>query len=347
MKIRVGIAGVTGYTGSELLRILVNHPDVEITCITSETYQGKNISAVHHQFRGLIDQQCRPLDPELLVKETDLVFTALPHGRSCAVVPYLLEKGKKVIDLSADFRLKDPGLYERWYGWEHPAPELLKKAVYGIPELNRQTIGSADLVANPGCYPTSVILALAPLLRQNIIDSGTIIIDSKSGVSGAGRVPKQDYHFPECTENFKAYKVVGHQHTPEIEQELGIIAGEPLVISFTPHLVPMKRGILSTIYVKPKEVIEEKNLAELYTEAYRGEVFIRILEPPALPETRFVCGSNFCDLSFRVDKRSNNVILISAIDNLVKGASGQAVQNMNVLFQWPEHRGLKTPAFCP
>ncbi|NLC51012.1 MAG: N-acetyl-gamma-glutamyl-phosphate reductase, partial [Firmicutes bacterium] len=314
---------------------------------TSTTHAGRAVADFHPQFTGLIDAEFSTFDLHEAVEKTDIIFCALPHGKSAAIVVPLLEAGAKVIDLSADFRLKEAGLYPQWYNQEHPSPHFLPEAVYGLPELKREQISKARLIANPGCYPTASILALAPLAKAKLVDWKSVVLDAKSGVSGAGRSLKQAFHFPECTENFKAYKVPNHQHIPEIEQELGILAGSRPCLSFTPHLVPMVRGILITAYVRLTKELTEPDLWELYEHFYEGESFIRLLKPPRLPETRFVMGTNFCDLSLRYDQRTGRVIVFSAIDNLVKGASGQAVQNMNIICNLPEEQGLKHVAPLP
>jgi N-acetyl-gamma-glutamyl-phosphate reductase len=292
------------------------------------------------------DLICQALDVERLSQACDFLFTALPHKNAMEVVPGFIERGLKVVDLSADFRLGDPRVYEEWYG-AHTAPALLQDAVYGIPELHREEIKRAALVANPGCYPTSVILALAPALRHKLIDHRTIIADSKSGVSGAGRSAVLSSLFAEVSENFKAYKVTEHRHTPEMEQELSRMAAEKVVITFTPHLVPMKRGILSTIYASLKKPSSESEILDLYRNFYAAEKFVRLHPSDLLPGTADVFGSNYCDIGLRVDKRNNRLILISAIDNLVKGASGQAIQNMNLMLGLEESLGLEVVPLYP
>ncbi len=344
---KVGIIGATGYTGIELLRFIKLHPRARVTRITSTSQQGEDISKVHPQFQKIYDLELEELDIDSIAGEVDIIFCALPHGLALEKVPEILQKGKRVIDLSADFRLKDPGDYSLWYDFKHPHEEYLQESIYGLPEFYRENIKGARLVANPGCYPTSILLALKPLIEENLIDTTSIIVDSKSGVSGAGRAARMPFHFTECTENFKAYRVAGHQHTAEIEQELKNLAGEDVVITFTPHLVPMIRGILSTLYANIKEGVGEKQVREAFYRAYEKEEFIRLIEDPLLPETKFVYGTNFCDIGFRVDGRTGRIIIISAIDNLVKGAAGQAVQNMNVLFDWPEKTGLNQPVVYP
>jgi N-acetyl-gamma-glutamyl-phosphate reductase len=295
---------------------------------------------VHPQFYGRVDLNLQELNVKQIAKMADVAFCALPHGQSALVVSELYKKGLKVIDLSADYRLKDPALYPEWYNPEHPLPGLLGEAVYGLPELYKEQIKNAKILANPGCYPTSILLALAPLLSGKIIKPNSIIIDAKSGVSGAGRSPKQPFHFPDCTENFKAYKVAGHQHTAEIEQELGLLAAEELKVTFTPHLVPMVRGILSTIYAEGVVDTNQAELEAVLASFYSSCPFVRVLKAPALPETRMVRGSNFCDIAVKYDSRTKRIIILAAIDNLLKGASGQAVQNMNIMYGLEENTGL-------
>ncbi len=343
---RVGIIGATGYTGIDLVRLLLRHSEVQLSALTAKKNVGQPIWKLFPSIFKEIDLICQPLEVESLSKACDFIFTALPHKAVMEVAPGFLEKGIKVVDLSADFRLADPKVYEQWYE-SHTAPDLLKEAVYGIPELHREEIKKARLVANPGCYPTSVILALAPALRNQIIDQRTIIADSKSGVSGAGRSAVLSSLFAEVSENFKAYKVAEHRHTPEIEQELSRLAGEKVIITFTPHLVPMKRGILSTIYASLRTAHSEKEILDLYHNFYAHEKFIRIHPADLLPSTADVLGSNYCDIGLRVDKRNNRLILLAAIDNLVKGASGQAVQNMNLMLGLEESLGLDIVPLYP
>jgi N-acetyl-gamma-glutamyl-phosphate reductase len=339
--LKVAVIGATGYTGRELLQILARHPFARPVYLTSESFAGQRIDQIYPQFRSVVELPLQKLEDSGPPAECDFIFCALPHGLSMETVPKLLETGKKVVDLSGDFRLKDSTLYPEWYGYSHGQEGWLAESVYGLPEFHRAAISRARLVANPGCYPTSVLLPLKPLLSEGVIDPDDIIVDAKSGVSGAGRTPKIPFHFPECTENFKAYKVAGHQHTPEIEQELKAVAGRQVIITFTPHLAPMVRGILSTIYLRLKDGIDEAALWHIYENHYGREPFIRFYREPELPETKFVSGTNFCDISFRLDKRTRRLIVVSAIDNLVKGAAGQAVQNMNIMLGWPEEAGLK------
>lgn len=337
---KAAILGATGYTGTELVRLLSTHPEINLVYISSESYAGEKISEIHPQFVGQVELTLERMQLEQIPPSVDLVFCALPHGKSAGVVPALLNKQLRVIDLSADFRLKQPELYNEWYSMDHPCKELLKSAVYGLPEIYKDEISEAKLIANPGCYPTSILLALAPLLKNKLVVTNSIIIDAKSGVSGAGRAPKPPFHFPDCTENFKAYRVASHQHTPEVEQELGRLAGEDLKVTFTPHLVPMIRGILSTIYLQLDQYKSEEELYAIYKSFYSSSPFVRVLDAPLMPETRFVRGSNYCDLALKYDRRTGRVIIISAIDNLVKGASGQAVQNMNIMLGLPGETGL-------
>lgn len=345
--LNVAIVGASGYTGLELIRILHCHPEVAVTCLTSEQSAGKRISDVFPTLRGRCDLVLENLEPVRVAEKADLIFTALPHKAAMEVVPTFLKLGKKVVDLSADYRLADPAIYGEWYE-PHLNPANLKKAVYGSPEIRRSKIKMAKLVANPGCYPTSIILALAPLLKKGLIDLTSIIADSASGVTGAGRSAKVDSLYCEVNEGYKAYGVGGtHRHIPEIEQELSLLAGKPVRVTFTPHLVPMDRGILSTIYATPNKSISNETIFRLYQEFYAGEPFVRILGKGALPSTAFVRGSNFCDIAPLVDLRTGRVILVSAIDNLVKGASGQAVQNMNLICGFPETMGLEGLALFP
>lgn len=345
--LNVAIVGASGYTGLELIRILYRHPEVAVTCLTSEQSAGKRISDIFPTLRGRCDLVLENLEPVRVAEKADLIFTALPHKAAMEVVPTFLKLGKQVIDLSADYRLSDPQVYGAWYE-PHLNPSNLKKAVYGLPEVRRAKIKGAKLIANPGCYPTSIILALAPLLKKGLIKTGEIIADSASGVTGAGRAAKVDSLYCEVNEGYKAYGVGGvHRHTPEIEQELSLLAGEQIVMTFTPHLVPMDRGILSTVYAAPRKAITTEKLVKLYDEFYRGEPFVRVLPQGSLPSTAFVRGSNFCDIAPLVDKRTGRIIVVSAIDNLVKGASGQAVQNMNLVCGFPETMGLEGLALFP
>ncbi|NJD36933.1 MAG: N-acetyl-gamma-glutamyl-phosphate reductase [Geobacter sp.] len=345
--LKIAIVGASGYTGLELIRLLDRHPQAEVSCVTSEQSAGKRISDTFPTLRCRCDLVLEPLDPEAIAAKADLIFTALPHQAAMKVVPAFLAAGKKVIDLSADYRLHDPAVYAAWYE-PHLNPELLPEAVFGLPEVRRDAIRQARLVATPGCYPTSVILGLKPLLENGLIDPATIIADSKSGTSGAGRSAKVDSLYCEVNDSFKAYGVGGvHRHTPEIEQELSELAGRPVTITFTPHLVPMDRGILSTIYATPARAVSTEELVALYADTYKDEPFVRPLPKGQFPATAFVRGSNFCDIGITLDSRANRIVVVSAIDNLVKGASGQAIQNMNLICGFTETSGLEGVAIFP
>ena len=344
--IRIGIVGASGYTGVELARLLCGCPDVKLTVATSRQHKGRKLAEVYPSLAGLVDIVCEDLPAGELVERADLFFTAVPHQTAMAIVPDLLQAGKKVVDLSADFRLHDADVYEKWYQ-KHTAQQYLAEAVYGLPELHRQQIAKARLVANPGCYPTSVILGLAPLLQDGAIEPETIIADSKSGASGAGRGAQTGTLFCEVTEGFKAYKVAEHRHTPEMEQEINALCKKPVTISFTPHLLPMSRGILSTIYAKLAKPLTDNEVFDIYRDYYKDEPFVRLCAPGTLPATQFVRGSNFCDIGFKTDSRTGRVVIVSAIDNLVKGAAGQAVQNMNLMCSLPETRGLLVVPLFP
>jgi N-acetyl-gamma-glutamyl-phosphate reductase len=344
--INIGIVGASGYTGVELARLLCNCPDVKLSVATSRQYNGKKLSAVYPNIAGMVDIVCEDLKTEELVGRADLFFTAVPHQTAMEIVPDLLKAGKKVVDLSADFRLHDADVYQKWYQ-NHTAQEYIAEAVYGLPELHRQHIAEARLVANPGCYPTSVILGLAPLLQAEAIEPETIIVDSKSGTSGAGRLAQTGTLFCEVTEGFKAYKVAEHRHTPEMEQEISKLCNKSITISFTPHLLPMSRGILSTIYAKLTSPMSDSEVNGIYKGFYKDETFVRLCEPGSYPATQFVRGSNFCDIGVKIDNRTGRIVILSAIDNLVKGAAGQAVQNMNLMCNLPETKGLLSVPLFP
>jgi N-acetyl-gamma-glutamyl-phosphate reductase len=346
-KLRIAIVGSSGYTGGELYRLLLLHPFAIVTAVTSERSAGRPISDIFPHLAGLTDLVCAPLDPEAVARKADLAFLALPHVTAQDAAYRFHKLGVKVVDLSADYRLSDTALYEKWYEHRHQYPDLLAQAVYGLPELHRGKIRTASLVANPGCYPTSAILGLAPLITKKLVDIGSIVIDSKSGVSGAGRSPGLPYHFPEANEAFMAYKVGTHRHTPEIEQELSGLAGTPVTLSFTPHLVPMNRGILTTAYAKLGAQMDTGQLNALYREFYGKEPFIRVLPLGQFPNVRNVRGSNFCDIGVYADPRTGRAVIVTAIDNLVKGASGQAVQNMNIMMGFEETAGLRFAALFP
>ncbi len=342
--IKVAVLGATGYAGIELVRLLSNHPDVSLEILGSHSFSGQNINDVYKNFKHILDKECTEIDIDEVAK-CDVVFTALPHGASKSVIPAIAEKGVKVIDLSGDFRYDDPAVYAAWYGEEHSSPELLAKSVYGLCELHRDKIKDAPLIGNPGCYTTCSILGAAPLLKSGIGSTKNVIVDAKSGVTGAGRGLGLPYHFCECTENSKAYKVATHRHTSEIEQELSKLAGEEVLISFTPHLIPQKRGILATIYINLNKPCTTEEIAKLYEDFYKDEFFVRTLPAGELPETKHVAGSNFVDIGVVVDERLQRAVVVSALDNIVKGAAGQAVQNMNIMFGLPEDTGLKFAGF--
>jgi N-acetyl-gamma-glutamyl-phosphate reductase len=345
--IKAGIVGVTGYTGEILVGLLLRHPEVKIAWVTSQSHKNEKLSDVYPHLREITDIVCKKPDIEKLAGQADVIFIALPNGMAMKMVPKILKAGAKVVDLSADFRFKDASVFENWYKIEHSCPKLLADAVYGLPEINK--IKGAKLVANPGCYATASILGLYPLVKSGLIETDSIVIDAKSGVSGAGKSLTDDTHFPNCNEGISAYKVASHRHTPEIEQALG----NGIKLTFTPHLVPMTRGILATIYAKAvpagrqaKKPVSEKGLLKIFNDYYEGKPFVRILEDK-MPSTKYVYGTNYCDIAVKFDKRTNNIIVLSAIDNLVKGASGQAVQNMNLMFGLPETAGLELVPIYP
>jgi len=344
--LRVGIYGASGYTGQELLRILARHPGVRIAAVTSRRYKGTPVSEIYPAFQGRLDLKFMDASPEEVAGKADFIFSALPHGTAMEAVPLFIRAGKKVVDLSADYRLRDVAVFERHY-CRHASPDLLGRAVYGLPELNRSEIAGSSLVANPGCYPTSVILGLAPALKEGILDPASIIADSKSGVSGAGREPRIGSLFCEVNEGFKAYNVFRHRHTPEMEQELSRIAGTEIRISFAPHLLPISRGILSTIYATVRSGTSAADLISLYREFYRDERFIRIYPEGAVPNVSSVRGTNYCDIGFAVDRDKRRIAVCSAIDNLFKGAAGQAVQNMNIMTGLKEDTALDLMALFP
>ncbi len=344
--VRIGIYGGSGYTGQELLRLLSGHPGAEVVAATSRRFAGVPVADVYPVFSGRTDLTYTDISPEEMAARADLVFLALPHGVSMEVAPLFLKAGRKVIDLSADFRIRDAASYEAWYG-RHTAAATIPEAVYGLPELYRDRIRTSRLVANPGCYPTSIILGLAPVLGSRWVETGSVIADSKSGVSGAGRDPQIASLYCEVDGGFKAYKVGRHRHTPEIEQELSLLAGSEMKISFTPHLLPVKRGILSTIYATLQRDVTGEDATALYREFYRDEPFVRVCRAGQVPNLSSVVGSNYCDIGVAVDPRTRRIIIVSVIDNLIKGASGQAIQNMNLLCGLEEATGLPTIALFP
>lgn len=344
--LKVAVVGATGYTGVELIRLLLRHPKVRITTLSSRQYADQNIAHIFPSLAGQIDTVCEELDLDTLAKNTDVVFTAVPHKTAMDIVPELLKRGVRVIDLSADFRLQDVDVYQQWYQ-AHSCPELIQDAVYGLPELYREQIKGAKLVANPGCYPTSIAVALAPLLRRNLVVADTLILDSKSGATGAGRSAKTASLFCEVNEGFKAYAVASHRHTPEIEQVLSEVGQKEIKVNFTPHLLPLNRGILSTCYATIAEDVTSSQIAAAFQDSYANEPFIRVCPEGQLPNTAYIQGSNFVDLGWVVDTRTGRVIVISAIDNLVKGAAGQAIQNMNIMCAFAETAGLDVVPLFP
>ncbi len=342
--IRAAVVGATGYAGAELVRILTGHPDMELTAVTSRQYAGVRFDKVFPSMAGSVNLVCEEFSVRDIAEKTDAVFTALPHKLPMAFVPDLVKQGKKVVDLSADFRFGNVSQYEAFYQ-PHTAKDLLKEAVYGLSEVYADQIKTASVVGNPGCYPTSLLLPMIPLLKNKMLDIHSIIADSKSGVSGAGRSPSLTVHFCEAAESFKAYKVGNHRHTPEMEEILSREAGESVSITFVPHLVPISRGMLTTAYATLARKISEADIRECIGEFYAGRPFIRLCQDNSVPDTRNVRGSNYCDIGFKIEARNNRLILISAIDNLVKGAAGQAVQNMNLMFGLDETRGLNSVPF--
>lgn len=334
---KVSVIGATGYTGAELVRLLLHHPQVEIDRLTSESFAGKKISQIYPSIKCEI--VCEHLNLNKI--KSSFVFTALPHGTSSEIVGRLYDRGIKVVDLSADFRLQNPQLYQKWYGIDHPRKDLLAKSVYGLPEIHKDKIKKASLVANPGCYPTSVILALAPLFKEGMIEEKGIVVDSKSGVSGAGRNPSLKTHFPEVNENINAYQITGHRHIPEMEQELGRLIEGKVNLTFIPHLIPVNRGIFSTCYADLKIKMTTEDIVDVYKKFYNKEPFVEVLPPGIFPHTKEVLFSNRCRIGLNVDKRCGKVVVLSVIDNLGKGASGQAIQNMNLMCGFDEKMGLE------
>lgn len=347
-KFRIAIAGASGYAGAELVRLAAAHPYFDIAAVTSEKSAGQSVASVFPSLTGVVQHTFEALAPEALAERADALFLALPHTKSQEPVALCMKAGKLVVDLSADYRLKNEAAYEQWYQTPHAHPALLQEAVYGLPELHRCAIAKAKLVASPGCYPTAAILQLAPLFAKGLVQLDSIVIDAKSGVSGAGRSPALPYHFPEAHESLEPYKIGKHRHIPEIEQELSGVMGMPgaVTIAFTPHLVPMNRGILSTAYCKLKTEIKLPELRALYREFYKGERFIRLYED-IVPNPRYIKGSNFCDIGVYADQRAGWVVTVAAVDNLVKGAAGQAIQAMNLMMGIPEETGLTAPGSYP
>ena len=345
--IKVGIIGATGYAGGELVRILMGHKDAEIKWYGSRSYVDQKYADVYRNMFQIVDAKCMDDNMEELADQVDVIFTATPQGLCASLVNEEILSKTKIIDLSADFRLKDVNVYEEWYKIEHKAPQYIDEAVYGLCEINRDLVKSARIVANPGCYTTCSILTAYPLAKEGLIDMSTLIIDAKSGTSGAGRGAKLPNLYCEVNENIKAYGVATHRHTPEIEEQLGYASGEKVVLNFTPHLVPMDRGILATEYATLKKKVTYEEVKAVYDQYYAKEKFVRVLDRDVCPETKWVEGSNYVDIGFKIDPRTNRIIMMGAIDNLVKGAAGQAVQNMNLLFGLPEDEGLELVPMFP
>ena len=345
--IKAGIIGATGYAGGELVRILLGHKEVEIKWYGSKSYIDQKYADIYQNMFRLVEDTCLDDNIEALADEVDVIFTATPQGYLAGILTEEILNKVRVIDLSADYRLKDVAVYEEWYKLVHKSPRLIAEAVYGLCEKNREAIRGARLVANPGCYPTCSFLSIYPLVKNGYIDTKTLIIDAKSGTSGAGRGAKVDNLYCEVNENIKAYGVTNHRHTPEIEEQLGYAAGERITLNFTPHLVPMNRGILITAYASVKEGVTEEQLRAAYEETYHDEHFVRFLNPGVCPQTKWVEGSNYVDVNVAYDKRTNRAIMLGAMDNLVKGAAGQAVQNMNLMFGLPEDMGLNLVPMFP
>lgn len=344
--VKVGIIGSTGYAGQELVRILLQHPEAEIVWYGSKSYIDKKYSEVFGNMFQIVDDTCMGENIEKLADKVDVIFTATPQGLCSSLVNEDILKKTKIIDLSADFRIKDVNRYEKWYGIKHQSPSFIEEAVYGLCEINRTYIKNARLIANPGCFPTCTILSIYPLAKEGVIDMNTVITDAKSGVSGAGRGSKIANLYCEVNESIKPYGVTSHRHTPEIEDQLSYASGKKVIINFTPHLVPMNRGILATSYATLKEKLSYSDVKALYDKYYKDEYFVRVLDENVFPETRWVEGSNFTDVNFKIDERTGRIIMIGAIDNIVKGAAGQAVQNMNIMFGLEENMGLKmVPVF--
>lgn len=345
--IKVGIIGSTGYAGGELARLLLQREDVQIKWYGSRSYIDKKYASVYQNMFQLVDDTCMDDNMKELASQVDVIFTATPQGLCASLVDDEILSKVKIIDLSADFRIKDRSVYEDWYKLPAAAPRFIEEAVYGLPEINREKVKTARLIANPGCFPTCSFLSVYPLVRDGLIDPNTLIIDAKSGASGAGRGAKADSLYCEVNENIKAYGVGVHRHTPEIEEQLSYASGAPVTVSFTPHLVPMNRGILVTAYASLTEKATGEAVRAAYERCYEKEYFVRLLEPGTVPQTRWVEGSNFADVNFKVDPRTRRVVMMGAIDNMVKGAAGQAIQNMNLLFGLPEQTGLKQVPMFP
>ncbi len=345
--IKAGIIGATGYAGQELVRLLLQHREVEIIWYGSRSYVDKKFSSVFGNVFQIVENICKSDDLHQLAEEADVIFTATPQGYLAGVLDEEILSHAKVIDLSADYRIKDVAIYEKWYGIKHKSPQFIEEAVYGLCEVNRDKVKGARLVANPGCYPTCSFLSIYPLARAGLIDMDTLIIDAKSGTSGAGRGAKIPNLYCEVNENIKAYGVAGHRHTPEIEEQLSYASGKAVTLNFTPHLIPMNRGILITAYASYKKGTTKEEIRKAYEEAYKDEYFVRLLDDGVCPETKWVEGSNFVDVNVTVDERTGRVIMMGAMDNITKGAAGQAVQNMNLMFGFDETEGLRLVPMVP
>lgn len=345
--VKAGIIGSTGYAGAEIVRLLMQHKDVEIKWYGSRSYIDKKYYEVFQNMFQIVDDKCLDDNMEELADAVDVIFTATPQGLCASLVNEEILKKVKIIDLSADFRIKDVATYEKWYGIEHKSPQFIEEAVYGLPEINREKVKNARLIANPGCYPTCSFLSIYPMAKEGLIDMKTVIIDAKSGTSGAGRGAKVNNLFCEVNENIKAYGVLSHRHTPEIEEQLGYASGKDTTIIFTPHLVPMNRGILVTAYANLTKSVTYDEVKAIYDKYYADEKFVRVLDNGVCPETRWVEGSNYVDVNFKIDDRTGRIVMMGAMDNLVKGAAGQAVQNMNLLFGLDEKTGLQMAPLFP
>ena len=338
--IKVGIIGSTGYAGAEIVKLIQNHPEAEVVWFGSKSFEGEPFASVYRNMFELVDEKCLGDNIDELADKVDVIFTATPQGLCSKIINEDVLSKTKVIDLSADFRIKDVDVYEKWYGIKHESPEFIDEAVYGLCEINRDKTKNARLIANPGCYTTCSILSIYPLVKEGLIDPKSIIVDAKSGTTGAGRGAKVANLFCEVNENIKAYGVTTHRHTPEIEEQLSYAADEDVVINFTPHLVPMQRGILVTAYANLTKDVTYDEVKAVYDKYYKDEKFIRVLDKDLCPETRFVANSNYTDINFKIDERTGRIVMMGALDNLVKGAAGQAVQNMNIMFGLPEETGI-------
>jgi N-acetyl-gamma-glutamyl-phosphate reductase len=345
--IRVGIIGATGYAGGELVRLLLNHKEAEIKWFGSRSYIDKKYYEVYQNFFQIVDAKCMDDNMEALANEVDVIFTATPQGLCASLVNEEILNKVKIVDLSADFRIKNVATYEQWYGLQHKSPQFIQEAVYGLCEINREEVKKARLIANPGCYPTCSTLSIYPLAKEGLIDMSTLIVDAKSGTSGAGRGAKVDNLYCEVNENIKAYGVAVHRHTPEIEEQLSYASGEEVLLNFTPHLVPMNRGILITAYATLKKEVTYEEVKAVYDKYYADEKFVRVLDKDVCPQTKWVEGSNYVDINFKIDPRTKRIIMMGAMDNLVKGAAGQAVQNMNLMFGVKESEGLELVPMFP